>query len=179
MALINDMYLFVSKENVKNSYSYTDNKVEKGLPLTDHVERKPVTMTVNAMLLDQDSYTAYDQYVKLRNWAQLGTIVKFVGRNILDVAITDISKDSDYKVANGATVTINMKEIRIGKTKKGKSKSFKQKKGNNSKQYHTVRKGETLSYLAKKYNTTVKKLKNKNNLKSATVKKGQKLLVKW
>lgn len=179
MALINGMYLFVSKENVKNSYEYTDNKVEKGLPLTDHVERKPVTMSINAMLLDTDSMTAYDQYVKLRNWAQKGEIVKFVGRNILNMAITDISKDSDYKVANGATVSISLKEIRIGSTKKSKTKSTKQKKGTSKKKYHTVRKGETLKYIAKKYNTTVKKLKKKNKLKSNKVKKGKKLLVKW
>ena len=150
MALINDIYFFVTKENVKNSYTYTNNKVEKGLSLTDHVEQKPVTLTVNAMLLDTDNTTAYEQYTKLRNWAKTGKIVKFVGRNILDVAITDISKDSDYKVANGATVSISMKEIRIGVTKKNKAKSTKQKKGSNEKKYHKVRKCETLSYIAKK-----------------------------
>lgn len=179
MALINGMYIFVEKESVKNAYGYTDNKVEKGLPLTDHVERKPVTLSVNAMLLDTDSTTAYDQYVKLRNWASKGEIVKYVGRNIMDVAITDIGKDSDYKVANGATVSISLKEIRIGTSKKTSSKSSKQKQGSSAKKYHTVRKGETLSYIAKKYGKTASELKKKNKLKSNKVKKGKKLLVKW
>lgn len=179
MALINDIYFFVSKENVKNTYQYTDNRVEKGLPLADHVEQKPVSFTINGMLLDTDTMTAYEQYTKLRNWARKGEIVKYVGRNILNMAITDISKDSDYKVSNGASISIGMKEIRIGTTKKASAKSSKQKKGSNAKKYHTVRKGETLSYIAKKYGTTAKKLKTKNKLKTNNVKAGKKLLVKW
>lgn len=43
---------------------------------------------------------------------------------------------------------------------------------------HTVKKGETLGGIAKKHNTTVKKLKQLNNLKSDKIKIGQVLRVK-
>ncbi|MEW6109858.1 MAG: LysM peptidoglycan-binding domain-containing protein [Nitrospirota bacterium] len=44
--------------------------------------------------------------------------------------------------------------------------------------FHTVKKGETLTSVAKKYSTTPAELKGLNNLKSSKLKKGQKLLVK-
>ena len=44
-------------------------------------------------------------------------------------------------------------------------------------QYHTVKSGETLSSIAKKYNTTVAKIKKLNNLKSDKIKAKQKLRV--
>lgn len=43
--------------------------------------------------------------------------------------------------------------------------------------YYTVQKGNTLSFIAKKYNTTVATLKNWNNLKSDTIYIGQKLII--
>ena len=43
--------------------------------------------------------------------------------------------------------------------------------------YHTVRKGETLSVIAKKYHVTVANLKKWNNLKSNTIRINQKLRV--
>ena len=44
--------------------------------------------------------------------------------------------------------------------------------------YHTVQKGDTLSGLAVKYKTTVPNIKKINNLKTDTIKAGQKLKVK-
>lgn len=43
--------------------------------------------------------------------------------------------------------------------------------------YHTVKNGETLSSIAKKYNTTVSKIKKLNNLKSDKIRAKQKLRV--
>ena len=45
------------------------------------------------------------------------------------------------------------------------------------KKYHTVEKGNTLSTIAKKYNTTVSEIKKLNNLKSDNINLGQKLVV--
>ncbi|RLG11987.1 hypothetical protein DRN73_03900 [Candidatus Pacearchaeota archaeon] len=45
--------------------------------------------------------------------------------------------------------------------------------------YHIVKKGEYLELIAKKYNTTVSKLKKLNNIKSDIIYPGQKLIVKY
>lgn len=44
--------------------------------------------------------------------------------------------------------------------------------------YHTVKKGETLSSISRKYSIPLSELKELNNLKSTTIKPGQHLLVK-
>jgi len=44
--------------------------------------------------------------------------------------------------------------------------------------YHVVKKGETLASLARKYHTTPEEIKRLNNLRTARLKPGQKLLVK-
>lgn len=43
--------------------------------------------------------------------------------------------------------------------------------------YHTIRKGESLSTIAKKYKTTVASIKKLNNLKSNTIKPGKTIIV--
>lgn len=43
--------------------------------------------------------------------------------------------------------------------------------------YHKVRKGETLSTIAQKYGTTVRKLKNANNLRNDDIRVGQRLAI--
>lgn len=45
------------------------------------------------------------------------------------------------------------------------------------KTYHTVAAGQTLSFIARKYNTTVAEIKTLNNLKSDNIALGQKLIV--
>lgn len=69
----------------------------------------------------------------------------------------------------------------VSKTTKSSAKSAK----NNSKatksastKTHTVKKGETLSSISRKYGCTVNDLKKWNNLKSNSVKAGQKLKIK-
>lgn len=49
--------------------------------------------------------------------------------------------------------------------------------GSKSPQYHVVKAGDTLASIAKKYNTTVEKIKKLNNMKSDTIKVKQKIRV--
>lgn len=44
--------------------------------------------------------------------------------------------------------------------------------------YHKVRRGETLSTIARKYGTTIKKIKKQNNLRSDKIREGQRLRVR-
>ena len=59
----------------------------------------------------------------------------------------------------------------------GKTKG-KAGKGTASGDVHVVRKGQTLSYIARKYGTTVNKIKSLNNLKSDNISVGQHLRVR-
>ena len=64
------------------------------------------------------------------------------------------------------------------------SNTLKIKKGSeiltgSTNNYHLVTRGESLYSIAKKYNTTINKIKSLNNLSNSKIKAGQKLKVGW
>ncbi|HAU87431.1 MAG TPA: hypothetical protein DCW90_18690 [Lachnospiraceae bacterium] len=164
MALIDNMYLFVETEDIAHKLNVTSNPTERGIDLTDHAEREPIEMSVTGMLLDSEKSSAYEQYTKLRNWQLACKQVKFVGRNVFTGVITDISKNNDYTVGNGAKVSLTLKEIRIANTpyQTSNKQYVVQKQVVTTKPvtavYHTTKKGENLTVIAKKYGTTVNNL---------------------
>lgn len=173
MALIDGLYIFVESENINYKMNITSNQVEQGISLTDHAEREPLEFSISGMLLDSEKSSAYEQYTKLRNWQLACKQVKYVGRNVFTGVITDISKSNDYTVGNGAPVTINMKEIRIANTpyQTGSTQNVVQKQVATTKSvttvYHSTKKGENLTLIAKKYGTTVNNILKLNpNIKN-------------
>ena len=164
IATIDGMYIFVQTEDIAYTMNITENPVEKGVSLSDHAEREPLSFSFSGLLLDDERTTAYEQYSKLRNWQLACKQVKFVGRNVFTGVITDISKTNDYTVGNGAPVTISMKEIRIANSpyQTGSTQNVVQKQVAATKPvttvYHTTKKGENLTVIAKKYGTTVNNL---------------------
>ena len=176
MALIDGLYVWIESEDISYTMNVTSNPTEQGLDLTDHAEREPIEFSVSGMLLDSDRSSAYEQYTKLRNWQTACKKVKYVGRNIFTGVITDISKSNDYTVANGAPISMTLKEIRIASSpyQSGNGKNVVQKQVATTKAvsavYHTVKKGENLTLIAKKYGTTVNAILKLNpSIKKANV----------
>lgn len=176
IATIDGLYVFVEKEDINYQMNITENPVEQGVSLSDHAEREPLSFSISGMLLDDERTTAYEQYTKLRNWQLACKQVKFVGRNVFTGVITDISKSNDYTVENGAPVTITMKEIRIANSpyQTGSTQNVVQKQVANTNGdmtvWHTVKSGENLILIAKKYGTTVNDiLKLNSSIKNANL----------
>lgn len=98
-----------------------------------------------------------------------------------------------HKVANGETLygiskkySISVKDIQTANDLSGGLKAGQtilvptqsnDKLESNEVSYHTVASGETLSGIARKYNTTVEELKTLNSLSSASIQVGQSLKV--
>lgn len=176
MATIDGLYIWIESEDISYKMNVTSNQVESGIDLTDHAEREPLELSLSGMLLDDERTTAYEQYTKLRNWQLACKQVKFVGRNVFTGVITDISKSNDYTVANGAPVSLTLKEIRIANTpyQNGSTQNVVQKQVATTKAvntvYHTVKKGENLTLIAKKYGTTVNNIMTLNpSIKNANI----------
>ena len=186
MALIDGLYVWIESEDISYTMNVTSNPTEQGIDLTDHAEREPIEFSVSGMLLDSDRSSAYEQYTKLRNWQTACKKVKYVGRNIFTGVITDISKSNDYTVANGAPISMTLKEIRVASSpyRSGNGKNVVQKQVAKTKAvtavYHTVKKGENLTLIAKKYGTTVNAILKLNpSIKNANViRVNQKIRVK-
>ncbi|MCU9592208.1 MULTISPECIES: LysM peptidoglycan-binding domain-containing protein [Bacillus subtilis group] len=168
MAKLGKINLVNEKESDGVDVEVTSYPVEKGVPITDHVQRKPETTTVSGYLLGK---TANSDYEYLKKQAYAGTLLTYTGRKVAkNVIITKIDRDTgDY--TNGFAISIELQEIRIAKspwvkkkvkTAGKKKKASKKKTKKSSKLYHKVKKGDTYWGCARKYGTTVNALRRLN-----------------
>jgi membrane-bound lytic murein transglycosylase D len=84
-----------------------------------------------------------------------------------------LPKDVAMKFASNEQAIYNFKS----KNGLEKEKLVAEIKKATDKQYHTVKSGESLGLIAKKYNVSVKQLQQWNNMKSTMIHPGQKLVV--
>lgn len=92
-----------------------------------------------------------------------------------NVSVEDIKKNNNLKNNN---LQVGMKIEIPEKNNKKAAKASGAKNKETEPTYHTVKKGENLYRIAKKYNLTVDELKRMNNLTTNKLSNGQKLLVK-
>ena len=192
IALLNNYYIFVETEDVKRGVSISEHPVETGLKLTDNVKREPKVISISGEIIGKK---AAKTLAKIEALHQKGKYVKYVGRNILKNAIiTDFDTGHPNTIKGGCSFSMEIREIRIAKSpykpkSKGKSKktkagaiqTTKKSKKNTKVKTYTVKRGDTLWAISKKYygsgakyNTIVKanKIKNPN-----LIKVGQKLKI--
>lgn len=163
MALINgSLYIFVEKEDVKRGIEAVTHPVEKGIDITDHVRRNPVSILISGNIVGK---TAADILSQLTKAHQTGALVSYIGRNtIKNAQIVSFDTGHPNTVWGGCTFSMEIKEVRIAKsayteqnvttTTKGTTSAGTQQKQDNSemgkKVYHTVKSGETAYYLGEK-----------------------------
>lgn len=186
MALLNGLYVHAVSETIENSYTKTNNPVEEGVDVTDHIERNLVKLKLEGELIDTPTLTAGKMYSQLVLWANKGTLIEFRGRNVFDGVITNVSKTSTAEISNGAKITIDFEEIRIANSlyttpQANAGTQQVQSTTNTSKEvWHTVKKGEWLLKIARQYNTTLEWILANNKLKSGNpnlIYEGEKILV--
>ncbi len=172
MALLNNYYVHVKSETIENGYTKTNNPVEEGVDLTDHIERNLIKLKLDGTLIDTPKITAGKMYSQLQIWANEGTVIEFRGRNVINAVITNISKTSTCEISNGAEVTIDLEEIRIAKSpytapsENAGTQQVKTTTDTSKEVWHTVKKGECLYGIARKYNTTLKWILEHNKVPS-------------
>lgn len=153
MAKLGKINLVNEKESDGADVEVTSYPVEKGVPITDHVQRKPETTTVSGYLLGK---TANSDYEYLKKQAYAGTLLTYTGRKVAkNVIITKIDRDTgDY--TNGFAISIELQEIRIAKSpwvkKKvktaGKRRKLARRKQKNPASYTTRSRRVTLTGAA-------------------------------
>ena len=188
MAKLGKVYLNVIEEGVNESVRVTEYPVEKGSPISDHVERTSAKFSFTAELLGKDHST---RLRTLKDYMYNGTIVKYVGRTAATaVLITSIDRVYNSNIANGIALTINVQKIRLSKTpwikkkaakpvtRGGKKKPTSKKPRPNPKVYHRTKRGDTYWDLARKYGTTVSKLRAFNKYPDRRIPIGVRLRIK-
>ena len=159
MALLNNQYIHVVDEQVSRGVQVTEHAVEKGFPITDNVKPEAKTLSITGVIVKVDNTPAKTIVSSLESYHQKGKYVKYVGRNTMSNAlITSFETGYTNQIAGGCTFSMEIKQVRIAKAAyvaKGNKVTGKQtqvtKKKTTAKKYHTVKKGDTLWAIAKKY----------------------------
>lgn len=154
MALLNNLYIFVEDEEVSNAVESTSHPVEQGIDITDHVQRKPIELSLKGKIVDYGSTKAADVLQRLKEWQRSGSMITFKGRNVLyDLQIQDFTTTHPYSNWGGCDYSMTLKEVRIAKSayvapKKNSSVTncgIQQiSKGENTAVYHTVKAGDNI-----------------------------------
>ncbi|WP_426353656.1 LysM peptidoglycan-binding domain-containing protein [Exiguobacterium sp. R-39] len=188
MAKLGKVYLNVIEEVVTESVRVTEYPIEKGAPISDHIERTSPKLSFDAQLLGKDYL---GRLGTLRDYMNNGTIINYVGRaTATAVVITDVNRVHNSNLRNGVALTINVQKVRLSKspwikkkaqkpiTRGGKKKPTTKKPRPNPRVYHRVKKGDTYWDLARKYGTTVSKLRLFNKYPDRRIPIGVRLRIK-
>lgn len=189
-ALLGSYYVQVIEEQADFDVDIPTHKVEKGIDLTDHVERAPIEISLSGNLIRPTKERVEQLITKLYEYEKKGTPITYHGRRIYkNMLLHGLSIKANAKISNGFSFSCKLTEVRIAqssyvapKTKAVTSKvaSAGQKQTENKKTtniYHLVKKGDTYSSLAKKYGTTISQLQKWNNYDARKIPIGVKLRV--
>ncbi|GBF73049.1 hypothetical protein PA598K_01334 [Paenibacillus sp. 598K] len=113
MALLDNHYLTVETESPSYPVAVTEQPVEKGINLIDHVQAQARTLALSGIIAGPDAakVRAYILSVKDK-----GQVIKYVGRNAFTGLITAFDTTHDYAHANGMTFTMELREVRVATT---------------------------------------------------------------
>lgn len=163
MAILNGYYIHVVDEDVSRDIDTTSHPVESGLPITDLVKQKPISLSLSGKVVDYGDKTATQVLSKLIEWQKNGTLIEYRGRNIFpDMQIQSIDTSFPNTNHGGADFKMELRQVRIAKS------AVKKVTTTATKSSKTTKKTTTKSAA-----TTVKKA-----LVAANIKVGDKVVFK-
>lgn len=166
----------INSETESNSSNVTSYAVDKGAPRKDYVRFASKTVTIDGLIADSDTGTAHDKWVRLRTWHSNHKELTFKGDIYYKhLVISQLDRQfTGYQNAMQVTITftfVRAAEITTSTKKKKHAKTSKSSKtlaGNRSKNYTaiTIKKGDTLWGLSKRYGKSVSWLQKVNHIKN-------------
>ncbi|WP_196426464.1 phage baseplate protein [Paenibacillus campinasensis] len=110
MAKIDDHYILVESENPTFENEITSQPVEKGVDVSDHVQRKPRTLNLTGFVAGPDASKTREY---LKNASDKGRVVWYSGRNTMQGVITGLNTTHDSTVGDGFAFAFTIQEIRV------------------------------------------------------------------
>ncbi|HAA4682696.1 TPA_asm: hypothetical protein GEU05_06005 [Listeria monocytogenes] len=181
VATLGSVKLVNTNESESSPVTVTDNPVETGSPISDHVQRETKTLEISGFLLGS---TAEKDYTTLVGYMEKGTIISFKGRVYFkNILISNLSR-SYNTIKNGFEITVSLRELRrvstpwVQKKKKtsGKKQAVKSKKSTGT--YITVKKGDCYWKWWKRYGTSIAQLRKWNKWPDRRIPIGKRARVK-
>ena len=179
----------INTESESNSTNVTSYPVDKGAPRSSYARVSSKSISLDGLITGHDRAEANQKWRQLRSWHSNHNELTFKGdiyykhfiMTELDRSYTNLKDNIQVSM----TLTfVRPAEITTSKGKTSKKKSSKSSKttaGNRHKNYTviTIKSGDTLYQLSKKYGKSVKWLAKVNNIKDVNrIYAGRKLRVK-
>ena len=117
MAILNGMYIHVVDESVTRKVDATSHPVEEGVPTTDTVKAKALSLSISGKIVDYGSTKASQVLEKIKAWEEAGSLILYQGRNVAS-SMQIRSFDSDFSNTNngGADFSMELVQVRIAKS---------------------------------------------------------------
>ncbi|MFJ7841580.1 LysM peptidoglycan-binding domain-containing protein [Lysinibacillus sphaericus] len=189
-ARLNGLLIHVVSEDADFNADIPTHKVEKGIDLSDHVEKKPEVVKLSGLLIRPTNERVETLINKLKSFEYKGQPITYEGRRIYqNMLLHNLSIKASSKVMNGYNFSCTLTEVRIAqssyvdpkiKASTAPTKEAGRKQTENKRQspvYHVVKKGDTYSSLGKKYGTKWQDIQKWNSYDSKKIPVGVKLRV--
>lgn len=187
---LNGLLIHVTSEDANFDVDIPTHKVEKGIDLSDHVERKPEVVKLSGLLIRPTTERVESLISKLKNIEVSGRLVTYEGRRIYkNMLMSGLSIKASSKVMNGYNFSCTLTEVRIAQSSyvdpkvkavtapvaEAGRKQTENKKETNV--YHIVKKGDTYASLGQKYGTKWQDIQKWNSYDPKKIPIGAKLRV--
>lgn len=187
-ARINGYIVQVLSEKENDRSEVPRHPVEEGVSLTDHVERQPLSLSIDGILTRPTPERLERLITMLKNFKNNGDLITYEGRKIYtNMLIEALDIEVDASIANGYKFSMSLVEARIPASQVPDDPQLAPE-GNAGQQqtvdppsevYHTVKKGDTLWGLGQKYGVPWQTIQELNgNIDPKRLQIGQKLRVK-
>ncbi|MFD1777009.1 phage baseplate protein [Paenibacillus rhizophilus] len=110
MAKIDGKYITVEDESPDFPVTVTEQPVEKGVNLADHVQAGARTLSLSGRIVGPDAAKTEAYIIAAKD---KGKIVKYIGRIAFAGVITAFSSSRNYTIANGMTFSMELREMRV------------------------------------------------------------------
>ena len=131
MALINNIYVFVKKENISRKTQIPQHPVEKGLPLTDSIRNEAKTLSLTGKIVKVGNTKADDIVSKIEKLRTTGSLINYKGRNVVgNFMISSFDTDDSNENNGGHDFEMELLEVRIGKSAYNPKSSTSQNQSN-------------------------------------------------
>lgn len=112
MAKIDGYYIQAEKESSGFSAEITEQPVEKGVSLTDHVQRGARSLSVSGRVVGAQASEIHNYLLQAYEG---GRLVRYVGRVAFRGLIASFSSDRTYSISDGFTFSLELREVLIAK----------------------------------------------------------------
>lgn len=117
MAILNGLYVHVTDESASREVDATSHPVESGIPITDTVKPKALTISLSGKIVDYGGTKAQQVIDKIKSWQDSGSLITYRGRNnASNMQVRSFNTDHPNTNSGGADFSLELEQVRIAKS---------------------------------------------------------------